>query len=172
MAKKFPVDEFDSAPLHGGRHRQRRSAARGLLEFVQIAAATGVLAGAGFFAVNSLNAEPTLVNSDPSSSATTSTIVSRGGGVGISVLDASGAKGMASTVAHKLLDAGWNVFAAADLIDAFDKKATQKITVVYIQAEDLRSKAQALIGDLGTYEIVVSADYVDPITVVLGKDYQ
>jgi hypothetical protein len=172
MAKKFPVDEFDLAPLSGGRHRLRRNAANGFLEFVSITVATGLVLTAGFYAFNSFSPSGVLPNNNPSSSATTAVVISRGGGVGVSVLDASGSQGLASSVAHKLLDAGWNVFAAADLVDPKNKKATQKVTVLYVQSEDLRSKAEALKGDLGSFDIVVSATYLDPITVVLGKDYQ
>jgi len=172
MSKKFPVDEFDLASLPGGRHRMRRKAANGFLEFVSIAVSTGLVLLAGFYAFNTFNGSQVLPESNPTTAASQVAVVNRGGGVGVSVLDASGSQGLASTVAHKLLDAGWNIFAAADLIDPKNKKATQKVSVVYIQSEDLRSKAEALKGDLGNYDIVVSAAYLDPITVVLGKDYQ
>ena len=46
MAKKFPLDEFDSATVHGGRHRARRTAKDRVLEWIRIFVAAALVAAA------------------------------------------------------------------------------------------------------------------------------
>ena len=47
MADKFPTDEFDAAPVHGGRHRIRRTAKHRILEFLKIASFSAIVALVG-----------------------------------------------------------------------------------------------------------------------------
>ena len=49
MSQKFPLDEFDSAVAHGGRHRVRRTPKIRALEFVRILVVALVVAVLGYF---------------------------------------------------------------------------------------------------------------------------
>jgi len=87
---------------------------------------------------------------------------------GVTVLDSTQAVGLASKVAHKLLNAGWNVLTADNLSDGTSHKAT----IVYVSASTFKPAAVSLLRSLGKYSIQVDATYGDPITVVLGSDYK
>jgi hypothetical protein len=84
------------------------------------------------------------------------------------VYDGAGKVGLAGTVARKLLDKGWNVVTAAN--NPLGVAATK--TVIYINSASLNDAAKAMVSDLGNYSIEVSNHFIDPITVVLGSDYQ
>jgi hypothetical protein len=174
MSKKFPQDEFDLAPLRAGRHRRARTALDRTREFVSVVASGALLAGAGFVALNLNNPTGSNLNNTNSNlpAANPQSVASKGGGIGLSVLDGSLKADQASTVAHELLDSGWNVFSAADLVDATYQLVGVAKTTIYIQSADLQNKADSLVKDLGSYPIKVSTDYTDPITVVLGADYK
>jgi hypothetical protein len=86
----------------------------------------------------------------------------------VTVLDGTSRAGLASKVAHSLLDAGWNVLTAENL------EVTPEVTAttVYINSADLKSASTTLLKTLGTYTVEVSGTYADPITVVLGTDFK
>ena len=84
------------------------------------------------------------------------------------VINGAGKAGLASEVAHKLLDKGWNVVTARKM--ALGASADK--TVIYINSDQLQDAAKTLTGDLGSYSIEVSNQYLDPITVVLGSDFK
>lgn len=174
MAKKFPEDEFDAAPVHGGRHRRRRTNRDRFGEFVRVTAAAAILTAAGFYALTFVSNQAIFTGDTSSQQPDTGAVDFKGNGVGLAVVDGSGRKGEASLAGNKLLDANWNVFSAADVIDnLYQPVADVKKTQIVIQSEDLRSTANSVAQDLGgTAEIVVSATYPDPITVVLGADYK
>lgn len=174
MSKKFPVDEFDSVPVHGGRHRRRRTNGDRFVEFLRVMVAGAVLTGAGYYGLNFVSNQSIFSGDTSNQQPDTGAIEYKGNGVGLAVVDGSGRKGQASLVGNQLLDASWNVFSAADLIDSLFQPITNVTkTQVVIQSEDLRSTANSIVSDLGANaEIVVSATYPDPITVVIGSDFK
>lgn len=162
MAKKFPIDEFDNLPAHGGRHRIRRTGFDRVREFFRYMAMSVVIAGAGFIALtwsdsqnifNDPNPKPTL--------AADSTLA-----YPITVLDASETDGVAGRVGHKILDAGWLIVTADNAADTADK------TVIYYSNVDYQVTAKQLISVVGKFPTKLSDAYTDPITVVIGKDFQ
>ena len=136
MAKKFPIDEFDKLPPHGGRHRIRRNASVRVREFFGYMLAAAVIAFGWLLLPCS------------------------------TVVDATGEDGVAGTLAHRLLNKNWKVVAADNAANEADK------TTVYINASTLTPAAEELLKALGKYPISVSADYSDPITVLIGKDFK
>jgi hypothetical protein len=168
MSENFPKDEFDDVAPATGRRRIKPSGRGGFLEFVTFFSLAAVLSGGGligyqtFFGggtkldLSGFNETPAKPSVDPLRINETK------------VFDALGQEGLASTVAHKLLDKGWNVVTAADMPDG----AKADKTVIYINSDQLNDAAKALVGDLGNYTIEVSNQYIDPITVVLGADYK
>ena len=166
MSQKFPTDEFDSVAPHGGRHRTRRTARDRVREFLRIMAAS---AAVGVVAIIGLKVADGSVQLNPAdliapSSSTTTSVKS----TGVTVLDGTTQAGLASKVAHSLLDAGWNVL-TADNLGVTPEVPT---TTVYISSADFEAASKSLLKTLGKYTVEVSGTYADPITVVIGTDFK
>jgi hypothetical protein len=169
MAKKFPIDEFDSATVHGGRHRARRTAKDRIFEWIRIFVAAALVAGVGYgglkFIENSSVFDGYLPSSNPSPSAS---VESR---PAVVVLD-GGKEDVAAKAGQLLKDAGYNVTGASKLVDANKKPVLIQTTVVTITDELFRSDAEAISKMIGNPEVVVSPEFAGPITVVLGSNYK
>jgi hypothetical protein len=168
MAKNFPNDEFDQVAPAPGRRRVRRSGGRKFLEFITYFSISAVVAGGGLFGYQTYFGGGTKLDLNAFSENTVKANVDPLRINETKVIDAVGQDGLASTVAHKLIDKGWNVVTAANS----PLGVTAAKTVIYINSDQLNDAAKALTGDLGNYSIEVSNQYIDPITVVLGADYQ
>jgi hypothetical protein len=167
MAQKFPKDEFDSATDHGGRHRARRTKRDRVREFVRVLVAATLVGLSGIIGLKIIDGSVVIDPSElvqPSPSASTSSVKA----TGVTVLDATGQDGLASKVAHKLLDEGWNVLTA----DNLDSASVPEKTQVLISSPQFEAASKSLLKTLGDYEVQVSVGYSDPITVVLGKDFK
>jgi hypothetical protein len=169
MAKKFPIDEFDSATVHGGRHRARRTAKDRVYEWLRIFIAAALVAGVGYgtlkFVENSSVFSGYLPNSNASPSASTDTRP------GVVVLD-GGDENLSGAAGQILKDAGYNVTGASVLVDANKKPVKIKTTVITITDELFRADAEAIAGKVGNPEVVISPEFAGPITVVLGSNYK
>lgn len=166
MADKFPVDEFDAAPQHGGRHRIRRAVKHRVAEFVKIVAISAAVALVGFIGLKGIDS---LNFFDGTQVATTTTEdLSR---PIVVVLDGTTTDGLATKWATKL-SKNYNVASAANLI--FDGGAQTAISTVYYKdASDANTAgaiAKLLVTKTGTAAATISSDYPDAITVVLGTD--
>ncbi|MFM6977166.1 MAG: LytR C-terminal domain-containing protein [Micrococcales bacterium] len=165
---EFPRDEFDAAPIHGGRHRVRRTARHRVLEFLKIAAYSAVVAVLGFVglkAIDSLNFfdTNTVVATQPVVETLKPLVV---------VLDGTTKDGNATAVAKTLLNAGYNVGTAANYLPATGGQVSTS-AVYYLSAND-QALAQAIAKKLSTSTVTLkasmSAEFTDAITVVLGTD--
>ncbi len=169
MAKKFPIDEFDSAAVHGGRHRARRTAKDRVLEWVRIFVAAIVVAGLGYgglkFVENSNVFDGYLPSSSPSASASAQALPA------VTVLDGGGEE-LAAGAGQILKDAGFNVSGASVLVDANKKPVAIETTVVVITDELFRADAESIAAKIGNPQVIVSPEFAGPITVVLGSDYK
>ncbi len=165
MPKKFPIDEFDSVEPHGGRHRARRTKRDRARELFRVFVVAAVVAGVAFFSLRVIDQG---VKFNSGSTPTQVAFVDPMKQTGVTVLDSTSADGLASKVAHKLLDAGWNVLTSDNLSDG----ASHKTTIVYVSASTYQAAATSLLKTLGKFEVHVDASYADPITVVLGSDYK
>lgn len=165
MSKKFPIDEFDSAAPHGGRHRARRTKRDVVKELLRITVVAAVVAGLAFV---SLRAIDNSVKFNPGSAPVQTFSSAPVNSIGVTVLDSTQVDGLASKVAHKLLDAGWNVLTADNLSDG----ASHKTTIVYVSASTYETAATSLLRTLGKFSVQVDGRFTDPITVVLGADYK
>ena len=170
MTKNFPTDEIDSIPAGIGRRRARRTKGAAVGEFFAYLSISAVIAGGGLFGYQTFFGGGTKLDlsalSDNGSSTQQAADPLRINET--TVYDAVGQDGLASGVARKLLDKGWNVVTASDM--PLGTKSDK--TVVYINSQDLDAAAKALVADLGQYSIEVSNQYIDPIVVVLGADYK
>lgn len=169
MAKKFPIDEFDSVTEHGGRHRASRTAKDRLVEWLRIFVAAAIFAGLGYGTLKLVESSsvfdgylPT-ANSSPSASADSRPEVV--------VIDGGGNE-LAGKAGQLLKDAGFNVTGASTLVDADKKPIKIETTVVTITDELFRADAEAISVQIGSPEVVVSPEFAGPITVVLGSNYK
>jgi hypothetical protein len=169
MAKKFPIDEFDSATEHGGRHRARRTAKNRVFEWLRIFVAAAIVAGLGYGSLKLIEGSSVFDGYLPSSNSSPS--ASAQALPEVSVLDGGGLE-LAAPAGQLLKDAGFNVIGASVLVDADKKPVAIETTIVVITDELFRADAESIAGKLGSPEIVVSPEFAGPITVVLGADYQ
>lgn len=169
MTKNFPSDEIDSVPAGIGRRRAKRSKGAAVLEFFAYMSISAVIAGGGLLGYQTFFGGGTKLDLNALSDNKTTQQASDPLRINeTTVYDAANQAGLASGVARKLLDKGWNVVTASDM--PLGVKADK--TVVYINSKDLDAAAKALVSDLGQYPIEVSNQYIDPIVVVLGADYK
>ena len=172
MSQKFPQDDFDFTQEVGGRHRARRGGGDRLLEFAGVIVAGAALSAGGFFVLQGIAAGGQLgVDTGLPVATTAANQFTKGNGVGVSVVDASRATDGASKLAQKLLDDGWNIWSASRAVNSVGNPAIFKTTTVYASSDSAANDAKALAKSLGNYQVVVSSTYADPITVVLGADY-
>jgi LytR cell envelope-related transcriptional attenuator len=170
MSQKFPTDDFDLTNEVGGRHRARRSSLDRLLEFVQVIVAGAVLSGVGFFALQIVS-NSTGVGLDVGLPVANTNQFSQANGIGVSVIDSSKSNDAASKLAQKLLDAGWNVWSASRSVNRVGEPTFAKTTTVYVTGPAAASAAKSLASSVGNFQTVESSTYSDPITIVLGLDY-
>ena len=168
MAKAYEPDEFDSVPQHGGTHRARRTKTDRVVEFLAVMGVSALVAVGGYFGLKAIDAQSilpvSLPNVVPTSSSTVDVKKSP-----VSVFDATEADGQASAAATILLNDGWNIAAAASVTPKDGVVPAE--TIVYIPNLDLAPVAKAVEKSLGgDYPIQVSANFQDPVTVVLGSD--
>lgn len=166
MAENFPQDEFDQVTPGPGVRRARRSGSSKFFEFVSYFTISAVVAGGALFGYQTFFGGSSIdvsALSDNGKTITDSIRINE-----TTVFDGVGQDGLAGSVAHKLIDKGWNVVTAANTPNGFKAEKT----VIYINSDKLQDAAKTLVGDLGTYTIEVSNQYIDPITVVLGPDYK
>ena len=158
MSERLPNDEFANAEQHGGRHRRIRTGRNRAGEFFKLMAISAVLAIAvlaGLKIADSGN----LFTSTPSAPAT------------VAVLDASNLD-LSSSVATKLVDAGFEVASSSKLVDTTNPNATQATTQVYASDSSYLDKANEVAKLLGTPAASVNSQATSPITVVIGTNYK
>ena len=167
MAKKFPIDEFDSATQHGGRHRVRRTAKDRLFEWVRIFVAAALIAVVGYGALKLVENSTVFdgVLPQPTASASQSA-------PGVKLLDGTGVEAKVTKASTALLDAKYNFLGAASLQDSAGKQISIDVTLIVITDEVFRSQASEVSTLFGNAPIQVSKEFAGPITVVLGKDFK
>lgn len=164
MADKFPTDEFDAAPVHGGRHRIRRTAKHRILEFLKIVSFSAIVALVGYVGlkgIDSLNffTETDTVVAQPVTEVQKPLVV---------VLDATDQQDFASKWATTLADGGFNVATAANYTPV--DRAEGETTVVHIRSASDQATAESIAKKLKVATVKVSTQFLDAITVVLGSD--
>ena len=166
MADKFPVDEFDAAPQHGGRHRIRRTARHRVAEFFKIVAFSAVAALVGFVGLKGIDS----LNFFDSSKVAITTTENLSRPI-VVVLDGTNADDLATKWATKLAK-NYNVASAANFVQATGGQVAAS-TVYYKNASDANAAtaiAKLLVTKTGSATTELSADFPDAITVVLGTD--
>jgi hypothetical protein len=190
MAKPFPTDEFDAVTGPGGRHRAKPGFASRLISFLRYSLVTVLLAVAGIAGLTIVSGENKF-NDVLNLGNQTTTVAQpqfKADGLGVTVVDGTNKSGLASTVAHKLFDAGWNVLTAsnysllpklkakvptpAPLVTSATGEVIGAQTIIYVNSATAKNAATKLMQTLGSYKVIESNNYGDPITVILGSDYK
>jgi hypothetical protein len=161
MAKKFPLDEFDSVEAHGGRHRIRRTGFDRLREFFRYMLFSAIIAGAGFATLSWIDNSNVYSGDVPS----VSNSVDPAKSYQVTVLDATGGDSAASALGRKILNAGYTSVTA-------DVANSEAKSVVYYASGDAKATALALAKIAGNLPTKLSNRFTDPVTVVLGADYK
>lgn len=164
MSDKFPKDEFDAAPEHGGRHRVRRTAKNRVFEFFKIASLSALVALVGYGGLKGLDSLNLFTDSStaiaqPAAEVQKPIVV---------VLDATEQDGFAAKWALTLSNAGFNVATAANY--SLTERAEREKTVVHIRSTANQGAGEAIAGRLKVGTVLVSDRFADAITVVLGND--
>jgi hypothetical protein len=170
MAQKFPLDEFDSAVAHGGRHRVRRTPKIRALEFLRILVVALVVAVLGYFGLKLADSSNLFTATSTPVSSVSITDVAKG--LEITILDATATTGTADKVATTLVDAGFNVISAGELGgDLTSKSEVSQTIVFYFDAGD-KAAASVIAKVLGAYPVKQSSAYAGAVTVVIGTDFK
>ena len=164
MSEKFPIDEFDNAPHHGGRHRTLRTSKDRVLEFVKLLAIAAVVGGVGYIGLQ-LAQSSAVFNGFIAQQDTTSNATA------VKVYDGTADNNGGTTVAKALFLAGFKVGNAENLIDADGKEVLVEKSTILITDEKYRSDAETISSKTGIKQIELTTTYKDPITVVVGTDW-
>jgi hypothetical protein len=170
MAQKFPLDEFDSAIAHGGRHRVRRTPKIRTLEFLRILVVAIIVALVGYFGLKWVDSANLF--SAPSAPVETVSAADVAKTLEITILDATATSGTADKVATSLVDSGFNVVSAGELGGDLTSKSEVAMTVVYYFDAGNKAAAQVIAKALGAYPVKQSTAYAGAITVVIGTDFK
>jgi hypothetical protein len=170
MAQKFPLDEFDSAVAHGGRHRVRRTAKIRALEFLRILVVALVVAALGYFGLKMVDSANLFsATATPVASISISDVAK---GLEITILDATAKAGTADKVATSLVDSGFNVISAGQLGGESSSNSAVAQTVVYYFDAGDKAAAAVIAKALGAYPVQQSSAYAGAVTVVIGTDFK
>lgn len=167
MANKFPIDEFDSAPAHGGRHRQLRTFSARIREFIKLFVISLVVAGVGYLGlqwVQSANVFDGFIAGQSSETGSTSKTK-------VKVFDGTSENLAGTEVAKTLFLAGYEVGSAQNLVDSANSEVVVEKSTILITDEKYRTIANKISSETGIKLIEVTADYPDPLTVVVGADF-
>jgi hypothetical protein len=164
MADKFPRDEFDAAPVHGGRHRVRRTARHRAGEFLKIAAYSAIVALVGYVGLKGIDSLNFFTDTG---TVITQPVVEEQKPI-VVVLDATDQEDFAGKWATTLANAGFNVATAANYSPL--NRAERETTVVHIRSTADQATADSIAKKLKVAKVKVSTQFADAITVVLGSD--
>jgi hypothetical protein len=165
MSEKFPTDEFDNAPLHGGRHRKLRTSKDRVVEFFKLLAMAAVVGGVGYIGLQ-------LVQSSSIFSGFVAQQDTSANAIEVKVYDGTADNVGGTNVAKALFLAGFKVGDAQNLIDSDGKEVLVEKSTILITNEKYRSDASTISSETGIKQIELTTTYKEPISVVVGTDYR
>jgi LytR cell envelope-related transcriptional attenuator len=179
MSKDFPKDELDSVTAPGGRHRAKRTLASRFGAFLRYAGVVAVLSGIGIGVLNVTSNNSQFAGTVGNASNNQAQSFQENG-LGVTVIDSTDKKDLATKVAQILFDGGWNVLSAVNVPATVGTvgtggavtNSTDARTTIYAVSPTAESAATKVAKALGNYQVVVSSQYTGPITVVLSTDYK
>ena len=179
MSKDFPKDELDSVTAVGGRHRAKPTLAGRIGSFLRYVVAVAVLSGIGISVLNVTSNNSQFAGSVGGPSINQPQVFQENG-LGVTVIDSTDQKDLATKAAQLLFDKGWNVLSAVNVpatlgsigVGGAVANTTDARTTIYAVSQTAQSAATKVAKALGDFQVVVSSQYAGPITVVLSTDYK
>jgi hypothetical protein len=164
MSEKFPIDEFDAVPNHGGRHRALRTGKTRALEFVKLLVIATAVAGIGYLGLQLVQSSSVFSGFIAQPSQTSDSTA-------VKVFDGTQENEAGTSVAKALFLEGFKVGDAENLIASDGKEVVVEKSSILISDEKYRPDAEKISKAVAIDQIELTADYPDPITVVVGRDY-
>jgi hypothetical protein len=142
----------------GGKHLAPKSALDYIRSFLTLTVISGVLAFGGLMGLRI--ADLGVIMPEPTAVSQTQ----------VSIVDGTNT-GIAQSIGEDLTEAGWNIVSTSSLSD-FDQGSPEAVnTLIFITEEGFRVDAEGLSARFEGSIIVVSDQFPDPVTVVIGLDY-
>ena len=142
----------------GGKHLAPKSALDYIRSFLTLTVISGVLAFGGLMGLRI--ADLGVIMPEPTAVSQTQ----------VSIVDGTNT-GIAQSIGEDLTEAGWNIVSTSSLSD-FDQGSPEAVnTLIFITEEGFRVDAEGLSARFKGSIIVVSDQFPDPVTVVIGLDY-
>lgn len=161
MSKNNP-DEFDSVSGVGGRYLAPKRAVDYIISFLTLTAVSAVLAAGALSGLRfwDMNVEfPEQLTEEPSVPQ-----------LAIAIVDGTNS-GLSVALRDELMDEGWNIVSALALDELDPNLPVTPTTLIFITQEQHRSVAKQLLTRFPQATIELSAQFIDPITVLLGADF-
>ena len=169
---EYPRDRFDRVPTdlaRVGAHRAPRRAGAGWIAFAWAALATGVLVGAGVFALNIIETR-VVAGTGPAASVSATPQPTVDAGIEVVLLNATTTNGLAASAKAMVEGDGWKVTSMANA-----SSTNVKHTTVYYTEAGQAGAAAGLAKSLGVTRTAQSASFAveghSRLTVVLGADF-
>jgi hypothetical protein len=142
----------------GGKHLAPKSALDYIRSFLTLTVISGVLAFGGLMGLRI--ADLGVIMPEPTAVSQTQ----------VSIVDGTNT-GIAQSIGEDLTEAGWNIVSTSSLSD-FDQGSPEAVnTLIFITEEGFRVDAEGLSARFPGSIIVVSDQFPDPVTVVVGMEY-
>jgi hypothetical protein len=162
MPKSFQ-DEFDAATGVGGKHLAPKRALDYIVSFLTLTFLSAALAGGGILGLQLWDTGVIL-----------SGLVAQDDRVPqleVAIVDGTNS-GKALAIGDQLLEAGWNIVSATSLSDLDPALEPAASTLIFLSNEAYRSDAAGLLATFPGAPITVSDQFLTPVTVLIGTDYQ
>ena len=152
------AEQPDTVLGAGGKHLAPKTALDYIRSFLTLTLISGILAFAGLMGLRIADLGVIM----PQSPFVTQ--------IQVSVVDGTNT-GIAQSVGEELTEGGWNIVSTSSLSD-FDQGSPEAAnTLIFITVEGFRDEADGLAARFEGSIIVVSDQFPDPVTVVIGLDY-
>jgi hypothetical protein len=157
MEEKAP-QEPDTDLGVGGKHLAPKSALDYVRSFLTLTLISGLLAFGGLMGLRI--ADLGVIMPEPTSVPQ----------IQVSIIDGTNT-GIAQSVGDDLMDAGWNIVSTSSLSDIDPGSPEAVNTLIFITDEAFRDEAEGLAAGFEGSIIVVSDQFPDAVTVVIGTEY-
>ena len=152
------AQEPDTVLGVGGKHLAPKSALDYIRSFLTLTVISGVLAFGGLMGLRIADLGVIMPESP---------LIPQ---IQVSIVDGTNT-GIAQSVGEDLREVGWNIVSTSSLTDLDPNSPEAVNTLIFITEEGFRNEADGLSARFPGSVIVVSDQFPDPVTVVIGMEY-
>jgi hypothetical protein len=152
------AQEPDTVLGVGGKHLAPKSALDYIRSFLTLTVISGVLAFGGLMGLRIADLGVIMPESP---------LIPQ---IQVSIVDGTNT-GIAQSVGEDLREVGWNIVSTSSLTDLDPNSPEAVNTLIFITEEGFRNEADGLAARFPGSVIVVSDQFPDPVTVVIGMEY-